>query len=63
MKKVRFGFDDARRRDAGEETEGEHEKNRRIKSEQERLLRKQLTRLRAAEDADEELEDAPPRRG
>lgn len=50
MKKVRFGFDDARRRDAGEEIESEHERNRRLKNEQERLLRRQFSRLRAADE-------------
>ena len=61
MKKERFGFDDARRKESGEERESEHERNRRIKSEQERLLRKQLSRIREADE--DEFEDAPPRRG
>ena len=39
--------------------ESEHEKHRRIKSEQERLLRKQLTHLRPAEF--DELDDGSAR--
>ena len=56
MKRMRFGMDDARRRDAGEEGESEHERNRRIKDERERLLRRRLARLRSA-GAEDELED------
>lgn len=62
MKKVRPGHDDARRPDAGEEGVGEHERNRRIKSERERLLRRELARLRAADADQDELEDASARR-
>lgn len=62
MKKVRAGFEDAPRPDVGEEDASEHERNRRIKSEQERLLRKQLSRLRVADAGEEELDDESPRR-
>lgn len=59
MKRMRFGMDDARRRDAGEEGESAHERNRRIKSERDRLLRRRLARPRWA-GADDELEDELP---
>lgn len=62
MKRMRFGPDDeARRRRAGEDSVSEHERNRRLKSERDRLLRRQLARLRSAVDP-EELEDALPAR-
>ena len=47
MKKQQAVSEDARRPDV--EDESEHEKRRRIKSEQERRLRKQLCHLRSAE--------------
>ncbi|HXS99719.1 MAG TPA: hypothetical protein VN915_03530 [Elusimicrobiota bacterium] len=56
MKRVRFGTDDERRREGGEEDANEHERNRRIKSERDRLMRRELARLRSA-GAEEELED------
>ena len=61
MKRMRFGPDDWRRREAGEESVDEHERNRRLKSERDRLLRRQLARLRSAR-LEDELEDAPPAR-
>lgn len=63
MKKVRAGFDDAPRPEADEENERAHEKNRRIKSEQERFLRKQLSRLRVSDEDEDEREGASRRGG
>jgi hypothetical protein len=55
MKREQPGSEDARKRDIDDESE--HEKNRRIKREQERILRKQLCHLRPVE-ADEPDADA-----
>jgi hypothetical protein len=60
MKKERAGSGDSRGRDAEEESE--HEKNRRIKSEQERILRKQLCHLRPVESDDVDAVAARPPR-
>jgi hypothetical protein len=46
MKREQPGPEDARKRELDDESE--HEKNRRIKREQERILRKQLCHLRPA---------------
>ena len=63
MKKMRFGFDDETgRKNDIEEEESEHERNRRNKSEQARLLRRQLTRLRTADAAEDEREESAGRR-
>lgn len=56
MRKERLGTDGPRSRDEGEEERREHERNRRLKSERERLLRRQLARLRSA-GSEDELED------
>ena len=56
MKTRRSGPEDARRLESDDESE--HEKHRRIKSEQERLLRKQLCHLRPAADFGEVDEEA-----
>jgi hypothetical protein len=62
MKKMRFWVDDERRPDAGDEGGSEHERNRRIKSERDRLLRRRLARLRSA-GVEDEREDGLPVRG
>ena len=59
MKREQAGPADARRPDADDESA--HEKNRRIKSEQERLLRKQLVHLRPAQRDEAEDPIEPPR--
>jgi hypothetical protein len=60
MKKEQPGPEDARRREPDDESE--HEKNRRIKSAQDRILRKRLCHLRAAESDGIEAEGVlPPR--
>ena len=58
MRHERAGSGDFRGRDS--EDESEHEKNRRIKREQERILRKQLSHLRTV-DSDEGVAPRPPR--
>ena len=60
MKREQGGPADARQPDADDENE--HEKNRRIKSEQERLLRKQLVHLRPAQRDEAEEPIERPRR-
>ena len=60
MKNEQVGSEDARRPVSDDESE--HEKHRRIKSEQERILRKQLCHLRPAESDEIEAEAARLRR-
>jgi len=61
MRKTRFGPGDGRRRDARQESGGDHERNRIFKSRRDRLLRRELARLRAA-GLEAELEDGLPAR-